>query len=72
MPKRWLKLKRGKDKKVRKFYPLVYRDEVADIAPTVSDGDIVCLLDADGRFVAGALTPPLPTSPPTLTLTTTH
>ena len=52
MPKRWLKLKRGKDKKVRKFYPFVYRDEVADIAPTVGDGDIVCLLDADGRFVA--------------------
>ncbi len=48
----WVKLKHGKDKKVRCFYPLVFRDEVSDVAPAVSDGDIVALLDAKGRWIA--------------------
>jgi len=50
--KKWVKLKPGKSKKVRKFYPLVYKDEIADIAPSVEDGDLTALLDERGKFLA--------------------
>jgi len=39
--RKWVKLKAGKSKKVQKFYPLVYRDEVQDVSPSVEDGDLV-------------------------------
>jgi 23S rRNA (cytosine1962-C5)-methyltransferase len=32
--RKWVKLKAGKSKKVQKFYPLVYRDEVQDVSPS--------------------------------------
>jgi 23S rRNA (cytosine1962-C5)-methyltransferase len=51
MPK-WVKLKTGKSKKVQKFYPLVYRDEVQDVSPSVEDGDLATLLDERGKFLA--------------------
>jgi 23S rRNA (cytosine1962-C5)-methyltransferase len=38
--RKWVKLKAGKSKKVQKFYPLVYRDEVQDVSPSVEDGDL--------------------------------
>ncbi len=50
--RKWVKLKPGKSKKVRKFYPLVYRDEVADVSPSVEDGDLTVLLDEKGKFLA--------------------
>ena len=49
---KWMKLKAGKSKKVQKFYPLVYRDEVAEVSPSVEDGDLVTLLDERGKFLA--------------------
>jgi 23S rRNA (cytosine1962-C5)-methyltransferase len=52
MDGRWVKLQPGKDKKVRHFYPFVFRDELAGVGPQVNDGDLVRLLDTDGRFVA--------------------
>jgi 23S rRNA (cytosine1962-C5)-methyltransferase len=50
--RKWVKLKAGKSKKVQKFYPLVYRDEVQDVSPSVEDGDLVTLLDERGKFLA--------------------
>ncbi|MCC6037461.1 MAG: class I SAM-dependent rRNA methyltransferase, partial [Armatimonadetes bacterium] len=50
--RKWVKLKAGKSKKVQKFYPLVYRDEVQDVSPSVEDGDLVVLLDERGKFLA--------------------
>jgi len=50
--RKWVKLKAGKSKKVQKFYPLVYRDEVAEVSPSVEDGDLVTLLDERGKFLA--------------------
>ncbi len=50
--RKWVKLKAGKSKKVQKFYPLVYRDEVAEVSPSVEDGDLATLLDERGKFLA--------------------
>ncbi|MFA0735658.1 MAG: hypothetical protein OGMRLDGQ_002158, partial [Candidatus Fervidibacter sp.] len=50
--RKWVKLKAGKSKKLQKFYPLVYRDEVQDVSPSVEDGDLVTLLDERGKFLA--------------------
>ncbi len=50
--RKWIKLKPNKSKKVRKFYPLVYRDEVADVSSSVEDGDLTVLLDERGKFLA--------------------
>ncbi|MFA0753203.1 MAG: hypothetical protein IMHGJWDQ_000974 [Candidatus Fervidibacter sp.] len=50
--RKWAKLKPGKDKKVRNFYPLVYRDELKEVTPSVEHGDIVPLLDSQGKFLA--------------------
>lgn len=50
--KKWVKLKSGKSKKVRKFYPLVYRDEIELVSPSVNDGDLTVLLDEKGKFLA--------------------
>ncbi|MFN4180585.1 MAG: class I SAM-dependent rRNA methyltransferase [Armatimonadota bacterium] len=50
--RKWVKLKPNKSKKVRKFYPLVYRDEVVDVSPSVEDGDLTVLLDEKGKFLA--------------------
>ncbi len=50
--RKWVKLKQGKSKKVRKFYPLVYRDELSEVSPSVEDGDVAALLDEKGKFVA--------------------
>ncbi|MFN3421864.1 MAG: class I SAM-dependent rRNA methyltransferase [Armatimonadota bacterium] len=50
--RKWVRLKPNKSKKVRKFYPLVYRDEVADVSPSVEDGDLTVLLDEKGKFLA--------------------
>lgn len=50
--RKWVKLKPGKSKKVQKFYPLVYKDEVADVSPSINDGDLVALLDEKGKFLA--------------------
>lgn len=47
-----LTLKPGKDKKVRRFYPWVFRDELAEVSRDVSDGEVVALYDAGGKFVA--------------------
>ncbi len=49
---KWVKLKPGKSKKVQKFYPLVYKDEIADVSFSVDDGDLVVLLDERGKFLA--------------------
>ena len=50
--RKWVKLKAGKSRKVQKFYPLVYRDEVAEVSPSVEDGDLATLLDEQGKFLA--------------------
>jgi len=50
--RKWVKLKAGKSKKVQKFYPLVYRDEVQDVSPSVEDGDLASLVDERGKFLA--------------------
>ncbi|MFA0742736.1 MAG: hypothetical protein DFNUSKGM_002865 [Candidatus Fervidibacter sacchari] len=50
--RKWVKLKAGKSKKVQKFYPLVYRDEMQDVSPSVEDGDLATLLDEQGKFLA--------------------
>ncbi len=50
--RKWVKLKAGKSKKVQKFYPLVYRDEVAEVSPSVGDGDLATLVDERGKFLA--------------------
>jgi 23S rRNA (cytosine1962-C5)-methyltransferase len=50
--RKWVKLKAGKSKKVQKFYPLVYRDEVAEVSPSVEDGNLAALLDERGKFLA--------------------
>ncbi len=50
--RQWVKLKPGKEKKVRHFYPSVYREEVSEVAPSVNDGDLVAVLDAKGKWLA--------------------
>ena len=50
--RKWVKLKAGKSKKVQKFYPFVYRDEVQDVSPSVEDGDLATLVDERGKFLA--------------------
>lgn len=49
---KWIKLRSGKEKKLRNFYPFIFRDEILEIGPTVEDGDIVLALDNKARFVA--------------------
>ncbi len=50
--RQWVKLKPGKEKKVRHFYPSVYREEVSEVAPSVNDGDLVAVLDTKGKWLA--------------------
>lgn len=50
--RKWVKLKPEKSKKVQKFYPLIYRDELLGVSPHLDDGDIATLLDENGKFIA--------------------
>ncbi|MGL5279645.1 MAG: class I SAM-dependent rRNA methyltransferase [Cetobacterium sp.] len=45
-------LESGKEKKIRNFYPNVFKDEIKDILGDVSNGDIVEVCTTDGELVA--------------------
>ena len=45
-------LESGKEKKIRNFYPNVFKDEIQDILGNVSNGDIVEVCTTDGELVA--------------------
>ena len=45
-------LESGKEKKIRNFYPNVFKDEIQDILGNVSNGDIVEVCTIDGELVA--------------------
>lgn len=45
-------LESGKEKKIRNFYPNVFKDEIRDILGEVSNGDIVEVCTVDGELVA--------------------
>ncbi|HXH62095.1 MAG TPA: hypothetical protein VNI20_12145, partial [Fimbriimonadaceae bacterium] len=45
-------LKRGKDKKVRNFYPWIQRGEVAEVNGDPEDGSLVRLVSSEGEFLA--------------------
>ncbi|ERT68610.1 hypothetical protein HMPREF0202_01418 [Cetobacterium somerae ATCC BAA-474] len=45
-------LESGKEKKIRNFYPNVFKDEIQDILGNVSNGDIVEVCITDGELVA--------------------
>ena len=45
-------LELGKEKKIRNFYPNVFKDEIQDILGNVSNGDIVEVCTTDGELVA--------------------
>lgn len=44
-------IKKGKDKKVKNFYPWVFRDEIEKRDKNMDDGEIVDLLDFHGNFI---------------------
>jgi 23S rRNA (cytosine1962-C5)-methyltransferase len=44
-------IKKGKDKKIRNFYPWIFRDEIERKEGKIEDGEIVELLDSDGNFL---------------------
>lgn len=52
-----LVVKAGKERKLRNFYPNLYRDEIA--APPEGVG-VAEAVDAEGRFGRGLLRPPEP------------
>jgi 23S rRNA (cytosine1962-C5)-methyltransferase len=45
-------LESGKEKKIRNFYPNVFKDEIQDIYGNASNGDIVEVCTTDGEIVA--------------------
>lgn len=45
-------LEKGKDKKIRNFYPNVFKDEIKEIVGKISNGDIVEICSEDGELVA--------------------
>ncbi|WP_297432122.1 class I SAM-dependent rRNA methyltransferase [uncultured Cetobacterium sp.] len=45
-------LESGKEKKIRNFYPNVFKDEIQDILGNISNGDIVEVCTTDGELVA--------------------
>ena len=45
-------LKRGKDESLRRFHPWVFSGAISHIDDGVDEGDLVRVLDHDGRFVA--------------------
>lgn len=45
-------LESGKEKKIRNFYPNVFKDEIQDVLGNVSNGDIVEVCTTDGELVA--------------------
>lgn len=45
-------LESGKEKKIRNFYPNVFKDEIKEIMGNVSNGDIVEVCTTDGEIVA--------------------
>ncbi|MHA4989524.1 class I SAM-dependent rRNA methyltransferase [Cetobacterium somerae] len=45
-------LESGKEKKIRNFYPNVFKDEIQDILGNVCNGDIVEVCTTDGELVA--------------------
>jgi len=45
-------LESGKEKKIKNFYPNVFKDEIQDILGNVSNGDIVEVCTTDGELVA--------------------
>lgn len=44
-------IKKGKEKKIRNFYPWVFRDEIEKRNRKMEDGEIVSLFDADENFI---------------------
>lgn len=44
-------IKKGKEKKIKNFYPLVFRDEIEKKEENIDDGEIVELLDSEGNFI---------------------
>ena len=44
-------LNRGKDKKIRNFYPNVFKDEIKEIIGDVKNGDVVDVCDSEMGFV---------------------
>ncbi len=44
-------LEQGKEKKIRNFYPNVFKDEIQEIFGNVSNGDIVEVCTTDGEIV---------------------
>lgn len=47
-----IRVKPGRDKKIRNFYPWVQREEVADVRGHPEDGGVARLVDPDGKFLA--------------------
>ncbi|MBC2855895.1 MAG: class I SAM-dependent rRNA methyltransferase [Cetobacterium sp.] len=45
-------LESGKEKKIRNFYPNVFKDEILNIQGEVKNGDIVDVCAKDGEFIA--------------------
>ncbi|MGL4307725.1 class I SAM-dependent rRNA methyltransferase [Cetobacterium sp. SF1] len=45
-------LESGKEKKVRNFYPNIFKDDIQSILGTVTTGDVVDVCTTDGEFVA--------------------
>lgn len=45
-------LESGKEKKIRNFYPNVFKDEIQDILGNISNGDIVEVCAVDGEVIA--------------------
>ncbi len=44
-------IKKGKDKKIKNFYPWVFRDEIEKKEESIFDGEIVGLFDEKGNFI---------------------
>ncbi len=44
-------LNRGKDSKIRNFYPNVFKDEIKEVIGSISNGDIVDVCDSEMGFV---------------------
>ncbi len=44
-------VKKGKEGKIRNFYPFVYKDEVKEVAGNFKNGDIVDVVDYEGVFL---------------------
>ncbi len=44
-------IKKGKEKKIKNFYPWVFKDEIEKKERNLEDGEIVDLFDSDGNFI---------------------